>query len=139
MNKNSDYNAGVNVKEMIDNLPAGLDRAMLRILEFHKGRENAISRGRLLADLGLMGFVVHEREARVCINQLRKEGVEICSTGGSKGGYWMAVSQDEVMEFTENELEPRAMDLLEQSKAMKAAAERRWGKYSRERQESFQL
>jgi hypothetical protein len=35
------------VDAMIDELPAGLDRAILRILSFHKGQENGISEARL--------------------------------------------------------------------------------------------
>jgi hypothetical protein len=134
MEKISQYNAGINVKELIENLPAGLDRAMLRVLDFHIGRDSAISRGRLVADLGRMGFMVHEREARACINQLRKEGVAICSTGGGEGGYWLAADQEELEEFLEREFDARAMDLHEQARAMRQAAEKRWGRYSPEKQ-----
>lgn len=131
---NAVFNAGFDLDELIDNLPAGLDRAMLRILEFHKGRENAISRGQLVLDLTKHGFEVHEREARAMINQLRKHGIEICSTGGERGGYWLATSQEEIQDFTHKELRPRALDLLEQAEAMEKAAEKRWGRYSPSKQ-----
>lgn len=131
------YNSGFDLNEMIDNLPGGLEREVRRILEFHTGRENAISRGRFLADLALMGMEIDERELRVCINQLRKSGTAgswICSTGGENGGYWMAASQEELEEFLQREFDARAMDLHEQSSAMRKAAEKRWGRYSPEKQ-----
>ena len=124
---------------MIQEMPPGLDRAILRILSFHQGREHAISRKRLRAELGRMGFVVDEdeREARVCINQFRKEGMQICSTGGKGGGYWMAIDHKELEKFIQKEMDSRAMDLLEQARAMRAAAEKRWGRYSPEKQASL--
>jgi len=131
------YNTGFDMKALIDNLPAGLDRAMLRVLSFHIGHGNVISRGRLVAELANCGFQVHEREARACINLLRKDGIAICSTGGGEGGYWLAADQDELEEFIQKEMDSRAMDLLEQARAMRAAAEKRWGRYSPEKQASL--
>jgi len=104
--------------EYIDQLPAGLDRAVLRILNFHKGRSKAISRADLVTNLARMGFKVHERAARATINQLRKQGHTICSTGGEEGGYWLANNWDELMEYVDRELHGRAMDLLEQEKSL---------------------
>lgn len=122
------------LNELIDQLPAGLDRAVLRILSYHKGKSKAISRADLVTNLARMGFEVNERAARAMINQLRKQGYTICSTGGEGGGYFLADSWDELMDFIDRELHGRAMDLLEQEKSLKASGERMWGRYSPEKQ-----
>jgi len=126
MEKKEKYNAGYIPTE----LPAGIERAMIRLLDFHVGREKAISRGDLVLVLTASGFRVSERVARQVINELRKRGFLICSTGGEGGGYWLAVSWQELNEYIERELHARAMDLLEQEKALRREAERRWGRYS---------
>lgn len=134
------FNKGINIQDMIDNLPAGLDRAVLDVIKFHEGRENAISRELLVHDLKSMGFDVSEREARACINQLRKSGMPgtwICSTGGVDGGYWLAADHEELEEFLQKEVDARALDLHEQASAMRRAAEKRWGRYSPEKQISM--
>lgn len=126
------YNTGISLQAVIDQMPAGLDRAVLRVLSARVGRDAAISRPDLVAALKSLGFEVHERQARAMINQLRKDGHLICSTGGSDGGYWLAKSWEELGEYLEHEVRPRAMDLLEQEQALKKAAERVWGPESRQ-------
>jgi hypothetical protein len=122
---------------MIDGLPVGLERAMLRLLSFHQGREKAIGREALVLELARLGFRVSEREARLQINLLRKAGHPICSTGGTDGGYWLAADWNELQEYIDREIHSRAMDLLEQEQALRAEAERRWGRYSAAQQASF--
>lgn len=126
------HNIGIDIEKLISELPPGLDRAMLRILSYRQGREAAINRNDLLDGLANLGFAVHERAARACINKLRKEGHLICSTGGHKSGYWIAKDWAELNEYINRELHARAMDLLEQEKALKDQAERQWGMYSRQ-------
>lgn len=125
--------------EMIREMPAGLDRAILRVLSFHRGKSNAISRDDLLAQL--KGYTKDERIMRACIQEIRKRGDPeislICSMGGIGGGYYLADNHDEVMEYIDHEVDPRAFDLLEQSKALRTAAEKRWGRYSPEKQISL--
>lgn len=141
--KNARYNAGVNVKEMIDHLPAGLERAIRRELEFHVGRENAVSRSQLISDLASMGFDYidkDDRPIRACINQIRKSGTPgswICSTGGLGGGYWLAKNLEEMEEFIEHEEESRLGDFAKQMRAMRYAAEKQWGIYSPKKQISL--
>ena len=138
MKQGTEFNMGVDIQSMIDNLPAGLDRALLRVLQFHRGRTNAISRRDLLKDLTFMGFQMKDdRPMRICINQFRKEGVEICSTGGKKSGYWLAANQEELNEWIQNESEARLKDFGKQIRAMRAAADKRWGRYSPEKQASL--
>lgn len=138
-----DYNVGFDLDEMIDNLPAGLERAIRRVLEFHTGREQAISRSQLITDLARMGFNYidkDDRPIRGCINQIRKSGTLgswICSTGGVGGGYWLAKNQDEMEEFIEHEEESRLGDFAKQVRAMRAAAKKHWGIYSPEKQASL--
>ncbi len=127
------------LEELIKEMPAGLERGILRILSFHQGKANAISRGRIVAELALMGFPADERVMRACINQLRKDGQLICSMGGEGGGYYLPENHEELEDYIERELRPRANDLHEQEKALRAAAEKRWGRYSPEKQISFQL
>lgn len=129
------YNRGVDIKQLIKELPAGLERGILDVLQFHIGHENAISRTKLLNDLGLHGFHFDDdRKVRLCISQMRKEGQQICSTGGEDGGYWLGAGKEEVFEFTSKEYRSRALDMLETAKAMEDAAEKRWGRYSPEKQ-----
>ncbi len=132
------YNRGFDLKRIIDTLPAGLEREILRIMNFHRGRQNAISRDELVCNLAEMGFhFKDDRKIRACINQLRKSGKPgswICSTGGESGGYWLAASQEELEEYIRREQESRLKDLAEQARAMRAAAERYWGIYSPEKQ-----
>ena len=122
---------------LISSLPAGVERAILRVLSFHQGAENAIPRFNLLADIKWHGFDISEREMRAAINSLRKGGALICSAGGLSGGYYSPASPQELEDYFSRELHPRAMDLLEQERAMKEAAEKLWGKYSPARQMNF--
>jgi hypothetical protein len=126
--------------EMIREMPAGLERAIRRILEFHIGRKNAISRTQLIIDLAVMGFDYvdkDDRQVRICINAIRKSGTPgswICSTGGIGGGYWMAETNEELEEFIDHEEESRLGDFAKQMKQMRMAAEKHWGRYSPEKQ-----
>lgn len=134
MEERAKYNAGFDLDELIDNLPAGLDRALLRIFSFHEGKSRIISRNNLLKALKLHGFDVNDRLARACINQMRKDGIVICSMGGINGGYYLAANWEEYNEYKDRELLPRIMDMLEQEKALRQAAEKRWGRFSPEKQ-----
>ena len=122
----------VHTQDLIALLPPGIDRALLGILAFHQGREAAISRGALVHMCASMGFSVHERAMRAAINQLRKQGHMICSTGGEGGGYYMATNWLELTDYLESEVRPRALDLLEQEKALQQAAEKTWGQYAKQ-------
>lgn len=118
----------------ITELPAGLDRAILRILSYHEGADSAISRVMLRGDCLRHGFHVNDRTLRAAINHLRKQGHLICSAGGDGGGYFIPANSQEFEDYVTHELHPRAMDLLEQEKAMRATAESTWGRYSPDNQ-----
>lgn len=134
MNKSQSYNAGIDTFQMIADLPPGLDRTVLQILAQCVGREQALNRAQLLTMVQAMPGckTVSDRTLRLCINQLRKRGQPICSTGGSDGGYWIAHDWEELNEYMELELHSRAMDLLEQETAMRHGAEQRWGVFSKQ-------
>ena len=68
-----------------------------------------------------------DRKVRNTVRELRREGALICSTGGTKGGYWIPESLLEVLYFIATELISRAMDLLVTAKRMKDAAIRKLG------------
>jgi hypothetical protein len=125
------------VDELIKNLPAGLDRSILRILSFHVGCSNTIGRTALVAALRDHGYRVSERQARAQISQLRKAGHLICSAPGEDGGYYLPANDQEFDDFVRTEYLAKITDMQETLSAMKKAAEKQWGKYSPARQPSL--
>jgi len=119
------YNLGFDMETYIQNLPAGLERAVLRALVFRVGQENAISRYKLLALV--KAHARNERDLRLVINQLRKDGFPICSTGGKRGGYWLAGSAAELDEYMDRELKSRIKDQQEQLNALTRTRKAMWG------------
>jgi hypothetical protein len=112
---------------MLAEMPAGLERAMLRVLSFHTGKAHAIGRNAIVRDLQRVGLYASERQARQCIHDLRRGGHLICSAPGENGGYYLAADLAEFREFCDRELHPKAMDMLETESAMKAAARQQFG------------
>jgi hypothetical protein len=105
-----------------------LKDAVLQLLTPRVGRERAISRKDLLMFLMQKGVRFgDEREVRMAIYALRREGNMILSTGGQGGGYFLAASWSELNEYLDREVHSRAMDLLEQERILRAEAERTWG------------
>ena len=107
--------------DYIGDLPAGLDRAILRILSFHQGAGNAISRFALEMQCAQHGFPESDRRIRAAINLLRKQGHHSCSMGGENGGYYMATNRRELDDYIEREPQARINDFSEQIKAMRSA------------------
>jgi len=105
-------------------LEPGVERALLRVLSWHVGKESAITKPNILIGIKQHGFTVHERAFRALVNDLRKRGHLICS---GSDGYWLAGSREEMEEFLEREVHSRAMDLLEQEKVLRSAMYARWG------------
>jgi len=105
-----------------------LKDAVLQLLTPRVGREHAISRKDLLVFLMQNGVRFgDEREVRMAIHALRREGNMILSTGGAGGGYWLAAAWGELNEYLDREVRPRAVDLLDQERILRAEAERTWG------------
>lgn len=111
------------MNDYISQMPPGLDRAILRILQFHKGANNAILRKRFVAALKSHGFDMtrDDRPMRAAINQLRKQGHPICSSGGVNGGYYMATSRAELDDYIGREVQSKINDYSAQIKAMRNA------------------
>ena len=116
--------------DILASLPSGLDRALLSILRYHRGRGNALPRKDLLWTLKQDGWAVTDRAMRIQINLLKKQGRPICGASGIGGGYYLARNWKELLEYINTELHPRAMDLLEQEKALRLGAKREWGENS---------
>lgn len=121
--------AEFDIDELTANMPAGLDRAVLRILGFHQGRDKAIKKQDFLKRLAMVGFQLRDdRILRKQIDELQRQGHLICSSSSSKdGGYYLAQSWEEVAEFDEFELTPRLASISEKRSIMRKKAEELWG------------
>ncbi len=108
-------------------MPPGLDRAVLRALSFHVGREKAIGRDDLVEACGRVGFKSTERQVRETIKQLRREGHLICSAPSINGGYWLANNRLEYNAFRKTEYRAKILDMEETLKAMDASADSQFG------------
>jgi hypothetical protein len=139
------------IEALIQGMDFCLERAILRILSFHMGEDNAISRQGLMENLAMHGFdygtgqmdprtkrrVFNDRPVRDQINQMRKNSVPICAKSGVGGGYFWPVRWSELDAFIAKELHGKAMDLLEQEKILRQVGEKMWGKYSPAKQASL--
>lgn len=100
-----------------------LEKAVMRILSLHVGQENIISGARFLGELQAQGFHLSEtRPYRDVINQKRKEGWLIGSTGGKNGGYWLCKDRIEYNQFVKVQIVGFYQDLINQKRAMTRAA-----------------
>ncbi|GAP11773.1 hypothetical protein BECAL_02966 [Bellilinea caldifistulae] len=118
--------------EIIEKMPPGLERAILRVLESRRGRRNAIGRNELTAMVRRLGQPASERQVREMIKQLRRKGYLICSAPGEDGGYYWADTLEEYQEFRKMEFAAKIADMSETLRAMDQSAERIFG-------DSFQM
>lgn len=114
----------------------GLDRAIFFVLlNEHVGKEKSILGADLVKKVRM--FYPQEgelhRKVRMAINAMRKKGHLICSAPGSKGGYWLAADQTEVLEFISTELEPKIADMSVTKNIMYDAAMRQLGRVYQEK------
>lgn len=109
------------------------DRAVLYILNQHRGHGNAIPRWSLVERVFGPEAVaapirnnnnVYDRQVRDSIERWRATGQHICNLGD--GGYFMAASREEYEEFKRYYL-GAAYRKLQITSAMDDAANRRWG------------
>lgn len=118
-------------EQIIKNMPPGLERAVLRVLSFHVGRERAIKLPELTRQVArITGMDYGEslkRQVRGCVAGMRKEGHLICAAHTSDGGYFLAANLAEVTEFLEGDLNARIRDMSETVRSMRRAAHERWG------------
>ncbi|MEJ5201402.1 MAG: hypothetical protein WHV66_04130 [Anaerolineales bacterium] len=114
-------------EDLIANLPPGLERAILRVLESRRGRQNAIGRNELTALVQRLGQPASERQVREAIKQLRRQGYLICSAPGADGGYYWANTLEEYREFRNMEYAAKIADMSETLRMMDSAAEKIFG------------
>lgn len=100
-----------------------LKPAVHEIIQHHIGQENAIKAGDIAKRLGLS----NDRLVREAVRQLRKDGRLILSTCKPPYGYYIAADIGEWFEFRDSNLKPRALDILQTSRAMGQAAMIRFG------------
>lgn len=112
--------------QLLATMPVGLDRAVLRVISMHPGKDAAITKPRFLADLAQIGFKVNERQLRKTIVDLRKDGHLICSSSGD-AGYYLADSYAEYQEFSQVEYRSKIIDMSETLHAMDDSAKSRFG------------
>jgi predicted DNA-binding transcriptional regulator YafY len=117
----------INYQEEIKEMPVGLDRALLRILSFHPGREKAVGGSDLRSLAAVSGFRVQERTLREALKQLRRQGHLICSAPGENGGYYLAANMAEFQEFARMEFEGKIADMSETLNVMRKAAVQQFG------------
>ncbi len=81
-------------QQIIADTPQGLEKLLLQILSKKIGKESAIKRSELLPFVqSIPGyFETSDRQVRKTINDLRKQGILICSSASEEGGYYMAAS-----------------------------------------------
>ena len=108
-------------------MPLGLDRAILRVLSMHIGRDQAIGREGLVLAAASLGFPAHERQVREAVKELRRQGELICSAAGEDGGYYLASSREEFEEFAQSEFGAKIADMSQTLGAMRQAADRAFG------------
>lgn len=121
------FNKGFDLKIYVRGLPVGLERSVLRVLMYHVGAGQAVSRKKLVADVQMYEPEASDRGVRAMVNQLRKDGFPICSTGGVGGGYFLAACQEELDGYLEREVMARIADFQEQASALKRTRKLLWG------------
>lgn len=107
-------------------LAAELKAAVLDILAGHVGARNPIKARDIASRLGRVGRYA-DRPVREAIRGLRQDGHLILSSVRSPAGYFLAANAGEWEQFRDRNLRPRALDILETSRAMGQAAQVRWG------------
>lgn len=126
-----------NLEDLIENLPAGLDRAILRVLSHHQGEDNGINVKEFLMDLARLGFnyvsydgegkpVYNDRPVRAQITLMRKNGFLIGAQPGK--GYYLIQSREEYEDFRQAEYGSKIADMSETMRAMDREAEVRFGR-----------
>ncbi len=98
-------------EQIIRDMPAGVDRTVLRILSFHRGELRLIERTDLLIEVQSQSGMenVDDRQMRDAIHELRNLGVRVCHNERRATkpngkieiifGYYLASSEAEYNEF----------------------------------------
>jgi hypothetical protein len=125
---------------LISEMPAGAERAVLRVLSFHIGLGQAIQKDTLISESAKHGaHFSNERQVRLTIVDLRKQGIPICASSG-ESGYYLAGTLEEYKEFRGREYVKKIVDMRETVSAMDNHVKRMFaGEYAEyKRQQSEQ-
>ena len=87
---------------------------------------NPITLTQLTAELAFWACVLSERQVRQAISEMRKDGVLILSVSKTGGGYWLARSLDEYLQFRQIKFNAQILDMLQTLRAMDASAEKQF-------------
>lgn len=117
----------IDYRELLKNMPIGLDRGILQVLSFHQGRLQAITKEALIKELNKFGLSPDERQFRECIRLMRQNGILICSTAANPAGYYLPTSALEVDEFLEKELIEKRNDLSKTIETLQQSKRRLFG------------
>ena len=126
-------------QRILMSIPEGIERVVFNVLMDHVGAEHAIKRNDSVdarsgqATAGLVTKVnryvkADDRQIRVAIANLRKDGHLIASCSSAEGGYYLPNTLTEFNEFVEREFDAKIRDMSETRGAMMQAAQRLWGK-----------
>lgn len=91
-----------------------------------RNAENPVNQFDLAELVNRHGFQLSERSIRQLISELRKDGVLILSVSREGGGYWLAQSREEYMEFRHVKFNAQILDMLETLKTMDSAADKQF-------------
>ena len=124
---------------LISSLPAGVERAILRVLSFHQGAENAIPRCQCCWPISNgMASIFTEREMRAAINSLcESRDILFAARGDYKVGIIPPPAPRSLRTTFSVSCTRVRWTCSSRRRAMKEAAEKIWGKYSPARQMGF--
>ena len=109
------------------NTPYGLDTALIKLMQYYRGEDNALKKPAILYELSVKGWNVDERIFRKTVEQINNDQEHdfiICS--GPKG-YYMPATPAEVSEYNQRENLSRIRSLSRKSRAINEKRKRRWG------------
>ena len=88
--------------------------------------DNPITLTQLTHELAFWACDLSERQVRAFISEMRKDGVLILSVSKTGGGYWLAQSLDEYLEFRRIKFNAQILDMLATLRAMDSSAEKQF-------------
>jgi hypothetical protein len=105
-------------ESLLSSMPMGAERIVLRVLSFHIGLKCAIQKPDLISESAKHGaHFSNERQVRLTIVDLRKQGVPVCASSG-ESGYYLAGTLEEYKEFRGREYVKKIVDMRETVTAM---------------------
>lgn len=107
--------------------PPELRQHLIEILASHVGKDQAIGRVALVQRCMRRDLPVRERQVRECIKYLRRNGYLICAMPGKNGGYYMASTKDDFLNFDHAEFGAKIADMNETRQAMLKTAVKQFG------------